>query len=63
MAHDASLAYLRHYTLNLHMLPIAFMDGITGGDMNFEVINFLVDARMGLGHTLKIWHYPGKSLL
>jgi len=54
MAHDASLAYLRHYTLNLHMLPIAFMDGITGGDMNFEVINFLVDARMGLGNTLKI---------
>lgn len=56
-AHDASLVYFRHYILNphtRHMLRIEFIDGITGGDMNFEVTNFLVGAEKGLIYTLRI---------
>ncbi len=56
-AHDASLVYFRHYTLQphtLHTLRIGFTNGIKGGDLNFEVTNFLVKSNQGLNYTLKL---------
>ena len=56
-AHDASLVYFRDYTLNphtRHTIRVDFTNGITGGDLNFEVTNFLVGAGKGLTYTLKI---------
>lgn len=55
--HDASLVYFRHYTLRpytLHTLRIGFTNGVQGGDVNFEVTNFITGRNQGLNYTLKI---------
>lgn len=56
-AHDSSLIYFRHYTLKphtRHLLRIEFTNGITGGNVNFEVTNFLIGNGKALCYTLKI---------
>lgn len=56
-AHDASLVYFRHYMLKpntRHTIRVEFTKGVTGGDVNFEVTNFLVGIGKGLDYTYKI---------
>lgn len=55
--HDTSLVYFRHYTLKphtRHTVRVGFTNGITGGDVNFEVTNFIVRAGKGLDYTIKL---------
>lgn len=56
-AHDTSLIYFRHYILKphtRHTVRVEFSNGITGGDMNFKVTNFLIENEKCLDYTLKI---------
>lgn len=56
-AHDASLVYFRELTLQpntLHTLRIGFANGIQGGDMNFEVTNFLIRSGQSLPYTIRL---------
>ena len=56
-AHDTSLVYFRHYILKPHTrynIRVGFTNGIKGGDMNFEVTNFLTSSNKGLSYTIKI---------
>lgn len=56
-AHDTSLVYFRHYILKphtRHTIRVGFTNGIKGGDMNFEVTNFLTSSNKGLSYTIKI---------
>lgn len=56
-AHDASLVYFRHYKLkpnSRHTIKVGFTNGITGGDLNFEVTNFIVRSGKGLEYTIKL---------
>jgi len=56
-AHDARLVYFRNYTIvpyGTHTITVRLQDGITGGDMNFSVENFLVQPNEGMKYTLKL---------
>ena len=56
-SHDPSLVYFRNYVLRphtRHTLNIGFADNITGGDMNFEVENFLIGSGKGLNYTIRL---------
>ena len=55
--HDTRLVYFRDYTIvpnGTHTITIQLQDGITGGDINFEVENFLVKPNEGMKYTVKI---------
>jgi len=55
--HDARLVYFREYTIvpnGTHTITVRLQDGVTGGDVNFEVENFLVKPNEGLKYTVKI---------
>jgi len=55
--HDARLVYFRDYTIvpnGTHTITVRLQDGVTGGDVNFEVENFLVRPNEGLKYTVKI---------
>ena len=54
-AHDTSLVYFRDMTLKPHTrysVRIGFDNSIKGGDMNFEVTNFIVAPDKGLEYTI-----------
>ena len=56
-AHDTSLVYFRDMTLKPHTrysVRIGFDNGIKGGDMNFEVTNFIVAPDKGLEYTISL---------
>lgn len=55
--HDARMVYFRDMDLLPHTryyIDIHLKDGITGGDCNFEVTNFLVASNQGLKYSWKI---------
>jgi hypothetical protein len=55
--HDARLVYFREYTIvpnGTHTISVRLQDGITGGDINFNVENFLVKPNEGMKYTVKI---------
>ena len=55
--HDVRLVYFRDYTIvpnGTHTITVRLQDGVTGGDINFEVENFLVKPNEGLKYTVKI---------
>ena len=55
--HDPSLVYFRDMTLKphtRHSLTIKFENGVTKGDCNFEVTNFITAPHKGLFYTLKL---------
>lgn len=55
--HDPSLVYFRDMTLKphtRHSLTIKFENGVTKGDCNFEVTNFITAPHKGLSYTLKL---------
>ena len=54
-AHDTLLVYFRDMTLKPHTrytVRIGFKQGIKGGDVNFEVTNFIVAPDKGLKYTI-----------
>lgn len=56
-AHDTRLVYFRNLTLQphtRHTISIKLQNGIKGGDMNFEVTNFIVEPDKGLDYTVKL---------
>lgn len=56
-AHDTSLVYFRDMTLKPHTrysVRIGFDNSIKGGDMNFEVTNFIVAPDKGLEYTISL---------
>ncbi len=55
--HDSSLVYFREYTLKphtRHTIKIGFTNGINGGDMNFNVTNFIIGKNKSLDYTIKL---------
>ena len=55
--HDPSLIYFRNRTLKPHSemtIPVKLTNGVTGGDCNFEVTNFIIAPNKGLDYTIKI---------
>ena len=60
--HDARLTYFRHNTVEPYIIKpnstqtimVKLNDGITGGDVNFRVENFLVQPNEGMNYTIKI---------
>lgn len=56
-AHNPSLVYFRNYTLKphcKHTIRIKFENGITGGDMNFAVENFIIGKDKSLNYTIAL---------
>lgn len=56
-AHDTSLVYFRHYTLQphtRHKIRIKFTNGIKGGDMNFQVNNFIIRTGKSLDYSIRL---------
>ncbi|MDB0791585.1 Sb-PDE family phosphodiesterase, partial [Phocaeicola vulgatus] len=56
-AHDTLLVYFRDMTLKPHTrytVRIGFKQGIKGGDVNFEVTNFIVAPDKGLKYTISL---------
>ena len=56
-AHDTLLVYFRDMTLKPHTrytVRIGFKQGIKGGDVNFEVTNFIVVPDKGLKYTISL---------
>ena len=56
-AHDPSLVYFREMKLAPHtryQVRIGFDKGIQGGQMNFEVTNFIVAPDKGLAYTISL---------
>ena len=50
-AHNPDLVYFRDYTLephSQHTITVKLTNGITGGDVNFEITNLLVEPGKGL---------------
>ena len=55
--HDARLVYFREYTIvpnGTHTITVRLDGGVTGGDINFIVENFLAQPDEGMKYTLKI---------
>ena len=60
--HDPRLTYLRNisiipYTIrpqSVQTITVRLNEGITGGDVNFSVENFLVEPNKGMRYTIKI---------
>jgi len=55
--HDKRLVYFRNYTIvpqGIHTVTIKLQDGVTGGDINFSVENFLVQPNKGMRYTIRI---------
>jgi len=55
--HDARLVYFREYTIvpkGEHTINIRLEGGVTGGDVNFIVENFLVRPNEGMRYSVKI---------
>jgi hypothetical protein len=55
--HDPRLVYFREFTIvpqGEHTFTVRFRDGVTGGDVNFIVENFLVQPNQGMSYTVKI---------
>ena len=55
--HDTRLVYFRDYMIvpnGTHTITVRLQDGVTGGDVNFEVENFLVKPNEGLKYTVKL---------
>jgi len=61
-AHDPRLSYLRHYNIepftlqpnDVQTITVRLLDGVTGGDVNFVVENFLTLPEKGMKYTIKI---------
>jgi hypothetical protein len=61
-AHDARLTYFRNTSVepvtiapqSVQTISVRLNDGITGGDVNFVVKNFLVEPNRGMKYTIKI---------
>lgn len=56
-AHDKRLGYFRNKTLLPHYkytITIQLADGVKGGDMNFEVTNFIIGRDKSLPYTIKL---------
>ena len=54
---DTRLVYFREYTIvpkGIHTITVRLQGGITGGDVNFIVENFLVQPNQGMKYTIKI---------
>ena len=62
IGHDARLVYFRNTSIetvtiapkSAYTISVRLNDGITGGDVNFSVENFLVEPDMGMRYTIKI---------
>jgi len=55
--HDARLVYFRDFTIvpqGVHSITVRLTEGVTGGDVNFSVENFLVEPEKGMRYTIKI---------
>ena len=55
--HDARLVYFRDYTIvphGVHTITVRLESGVTGGDVNFSVENFLVEPNKGMRYSIKI---------
>lgn len=55
--HDSSLVYFRYMTLKPHTrydVHIGFDNGIQGGKMNFEVINFIIAPDKSLSYCISL---------
>jgi len=55
--HDTRLVYFRDYVIvpnGVHTFTVKLQDGITGGDVNFCVENFLVRANEGMRYTIAL---------
>ena len=55
--HDPRLVYFRDYTIvpnGIHIITVKLQEGITGGDVNFSIENFLVQPNEGMKYTVKI---------
>jgi len=60
--HDPRLVYLRNVNIhpftilpqNTSTITVKLNDGVTGGDVNFIVENFLVEPNQGMQYTIKI---------
>lgn len=56
-AHDERLGYFRNKTLLPHYkytITIQLKDGVKGGDLNFEVTNFIIGRDRSLPYTIKL---------
>ena len=56
-AHDERLGYFRNKTLLPHYkytITIQLKDGVKGGDLNFEVTNFIIGRERSLPYTIKL---------
>ena len=61
-AHDRRLTYFRHYNIepytiqpnSTQTITVNLLEGITGGDVNFVVENFLTQPGKGMKYTIKI---------
>jgi hypothetical protein len=59
---DRRLIYLRNYNIepftikpnSVHTITVRLLEGITGGDVNFSVENFLVQPNKGMRYTVRI---------
>ena len=55
--HDARLVYFHDYTIvpnGVHTITVRLNEGITGGEVNFSVENFLVQPNRGMRYTVRI---------
>ncbi len=55
--HDTSLVYFREMTLTpeaYSFISVKFDNGIKGGDLNFDVMNFLMGSDKPLDYTIKL---------
>ena len=55
--HDTRLVYFRNYVIvpnGVHTITVRLQDGVTGGNVNFRVENFLVRPNEGLNYTFNI---------
>jgi hypothetical protein len=55
--HDARLVYFRTYAIvphGEHTVTVRLQNGITGGDINFCIENFLVQPNVGMNYKIKL---------
>ena len=60
--HDPRLTYLRHYNIepftiqpnSAQTITVRLLEGVTGGNINFVVENFLTQPEKGMKYTIKI---------
>ena len=55
--HDVRLVYFRDYSIvphGVHTITVRLDDGVTGGEVNFSVENFLAAPNKGMRYTIKI---------